>query len=346
MKLTELSRYSGGIPLAIVVLITCTSCLLASASKTTSSAAKSVVPKAPKVVERTLHCSDRSFGGLYVIPKVQAGLLYGQQELAVAKDTVKLKVPEGYEILLRGNTALLQNPAALDKWAPDTIDVLEIKSALFSIGDEQFGTRVFSHVNKLTGLRILRAAALEPDDIGVSSLKTLKKLEILSINIGKLDGSCLKDLQTLPALTDLDISDNAINLNNLSYLAKFPVLKHLEMHRCKLNKAAIQQISKCSTLEDLNLSGNSLVRDDCCEYLAKLPNLKIMDLQETQITGHGLLQLQGLKKLKEIVITSSFVSPDARVELHKAMPNTAIVLKSSSLTLNKDMNRIFAPLPK
>ena len=346
MKPISRSRYSIGIPLALLVLMTCTSCLLASASKTKTSTAKNVVPKAPKVVERTLHFSDQSFGGLYVIPKVQSGYLYGQQELAVAKDTVKLKVPEGYEVLLRGNTTLLQNPTALDKWAPDIIDALDIKSALFSIGDEQFGTRLFSHVNKLTGLRILRTPALEPDDIGVSSLKSLKKLEMLSINIGKLDGSCLKDLQTLPALTDLDISDNALNLNNLSYLAKFPVLRHLELHRCKLNKAAIQQISKCTTLTDLNLSGNPLVRDDCCEYLAKLSNLTIMDLQGTQITGHGLLQLQGLKKLKGVVITSSFVSADARVELHKAMPNTAIVLKSSSLTLNKDMSRIFAPLPK
>jgi Leucine-rich repeat (LRR) protein len=193
---------------------------------------------------------------------------------------------------------------------------------------------------------VLKAMALEPDDIGVSSLKSLKKLEMLSVNVGKLDGTCLKDLQKLPALTDLDISDNPINLNNLSYIPKFPVLRHLEMHRCKLNKEAVQQVSKSSTLADLNFSGNPGVRDDCCEYLARMPNLMVMDLTGTQITGHGLLQLKASKKLRTIFINRSFVSPDAMVELKEALPNTTIVLKSSSLTLDKDMSRIFAPLPK
>jgi hypothetical protein len=345
MNLNKRSRYSIGIPFALLILMTCTSGLIASAGRAVSSPSKNA-PKPAKVTERTLHFPEQSFGGLYVIPKATWGILYGEPEVAVAKDTVKLKIPAGYEVLLRANTALLQNPAELDKWTPDGIDCLEIKSALFSLGDEQFGTKVLSHVCKLTGLRIFRATALEPDDIGISVLRSLKKLETLSINVGKLDGSCLKDLQTLPKLKDLDISDNPINLNNLSYIPKFPALKHLELHRCKLNKGAIQTLSKCSTLENLNLSGNPLVRDDCCEYLAKLPNLMIMDLTGTQITAHGLMKLQGLKNLRSVTISSSFVAPDARSDLQKALPNTQIILKGTANEVTKDMNRIFAPLPK
>jgi hypothetical protein len=314
------------------------------AAKKTSSSSANSMPTIPKVTQRILHFPEQSFGGLYVIPKGNTGTLYGEPEVAVAKGSVKLSIPAGSEVLLKANPTLLQNPAELDKWSPDIIDCLDIKSAFLNVGDEQFGTKVLSHVKKLTGLRILRAPALEPDDIGVSALKALKKLEVLALNIGMLDGSCLKDLQTMPALGDLDLSDNQININNLSYIEKFPVLKQLGLHRCRLNKAAIQLISKSSTIEGLNLGDNSGVRDDSCDYLCKMPSLSILDLVGTQVTTHGLIKLGSSKSLRKIYLSNAQISSEALSELKKALPRVDIIVKKTAPT--KETSRIFAPLPK
>ena len=335
-----------GTLLALLVMMSFTSSETASAGSSSSTAPKKDVAKLPKVTERIIHFPPQSLGGLYVVPKVCNAMLYGEKEIAVAKDTVKIKIPAGYELYLRANATLLENPSELDKLPPDCLDCLEFRSALFNVDDEQFGTKLLSHVNKLTGLRVLKVTALEPDDIGVSSLKSMKKLQILSVNVGRLEGSCLKDLQTLPALEELDISDNPVNLNNFAYIAKFPALKHLEAHRCRLNKGAIQQISKCSTLSDLNLSGNPMVQDDCAEYLNKMPNLQLLDLTSTKMTGHGLKQLQNLKKLQYIAITSSLISPEALIDIHKALPHTHLELKGPSAPVTKENRSIFAPLTK
>jgi hypothetical protein len=336
-----------GAPLALLVmlvLMSFTSSETASAGSPT--APKKEVAKLAKVTERIIHFPPQSLGGLYVVPKVTKAMLYGENELAVAKDTVKIKIPAGYELYLRANATLLENPSELDKLPPDCLDCLEFRSALFNLDDEQFGTKLLSHVNKLTGLRVLKITALEPDDVGVSSLKSMKKLQILNVNVGRLEGSCLKDLQTLPDLEELDISDNPLNLNNFAYIAKFPALKHLEAHRCRLNKGAIQQISKCSTLSDLNLSGNPMVQDDCAEYLSKMPNLQVLDLTSTKMTGRGLKQLQNLKNLQYIAITSSLISPEALIDIHKALPHTHIEMKGPSAAVTKENRSIFAPVTK
>ena len=346
MKLVKFPLYPPGMTFALLAVMTCASHSSVFAAKTSTSDSLTSTLKTPKVTQRVLHFPEESFGGLYLISRGNEGNAYGEQEVAVAKGTVKLNVPTGREVLLRANITLLKNPAELDKWSPDGIDSLELKSALLNLGDEQFGTKIFSHVKNLTGLRALRATALEPDDIGVSSLKALKKLEIMSLNVGRLEGSCLKDLQTLPALKDLDISDNPIDLNNLSYIEKFPALKHLGLHRCKINKTAMQHISKCSTLEDLNLTGNPEVADDCCDYLCKMPSLQIMDLVGTKITARGLMKFQGSRNLRTVYISDSAVATDAIGELRRALPHTNIVLKNVRQSPSKDLNRIFAPLPK
>ena len=202
----------------------------------------------PKIIERTMKFPDTSLGGLYVIQIANSGLIYGEKEAAVAKGIVKLQVPPGSEILLRGNSNLLQKPNLLDSLAPNCIDCLEIKGAFFDLDDEQFANKMLLRVSKLTGLNKLRVTALEPDDAGMSVLKSLKKLTLLSVTVGRIEGACLKDLQTLPLLNDLDISDNPIKLDNLKYIGSFPSLKHLGLHRCKIDDDAVTDQSRNAQL--------------------------------------------------------------------------------------------------
>jgi hypothetical protein len=307
---------------------------------------KKAPDKTAKVTERIIHFPAQSLGGLYVISKQNWGGVYDAREVAVAKGIVRLQIPPGSEVLLRANAGLMQHVEALDAVSPDSIECLDIRTALFNLEDEQFGNKLLGHISRLTGLRILRIMGLEPDDAGISLLKNLKKLELLQTNVGKLDGSCLKDLQTLPHLQELDISDNPINLKNLSCIGNFRELSHLEMHRCKLNKEAMQQISKCSTLTNLNLSGNPNVNDECAEHLRKMQNLTTLDLQSTKLTAHGLLQLHNLKNLRYVAISSGFVSPESLANLRKAMPNVNFQVKGASSPVSKDTDRIFAPMPK
>ena len=309
-----------------------------------STPAAPIVAKPPKVETRTIQFADRSVGGLYLVPKMQAGNPYGVREFAVAKGKVTVAVPENMEIVLRSNANLINEPQLLDGLADAKIDCLEIKAVF--LDDESAGTgdKILEHVKRLTELKRLIIPELGPSDKALSKLKTLKKLQALTCAIGISKGDCFKDMQEMPELTELDISDNLIKSTNYQYIEKFPKLQRLILFRVGLNDEGLKHVVKCSTINNLTIGGNRDITGKSLSYLLQLKDLAILDLTGTTITPADLVQLRVLKHLWRVYASQKYFTPVAVASLAKTLPGVQILVDSPVKPVSKELGRIFAPL--
>jgi len=141
-------------------------------------------------------------------------------------------------------------------------------------------------------------------------------------------------------------------------LTKFPRLTLLSLRWSNIGPRQMEIVSHCKALDDLNLSRNGMVNDECVKYLSRLPRLAKLNLSETSVTDSGLAalskcpnltllnlgtskvtdaglkQLATLKKLSILDINNTKTTPTGLTPL-VALPLTKIVLPSSSLSKNQ-----------
>jgi hypothetical protein len=296
---------------------------------------------------RTIIFPNRSIGGLVLMPAEFPGTFFGAEEAAVAKGRVTIKMSPQQQLWLRGNTNLVREPHLLDSLAPDAVDCLELKVAFLEEGEEGFSDKILERICRLTGLKQLSIEGVSPTDAGMSKLANLKKLECLYSNIGELNGSCLKDLQKLPALKVLLISANPIRAENLKYLGEFPKLRRVDLSRTNMTEEGMKQLSqlsKCSTFRDLNLASNPAIGNDSLKYLLPIKSLEALSILSTSVTEKGIPQLRALAHLKRIDISQEHFTPKSLEDLRKQMPGVTFRVYPRAKVVNKETNRLFAPL--
>jgi len=151
-------------------------------------------------------------------------------------------------------------------------------------------------------------------------------------------------LRSLHRLQTLDLS-NVYDVSSLglAHLWKLPDLKVLDLGRLedtaspivapppKFSDGDLVHISPLTGLRELYLQGNSIT-DDGLARLSGLKDLEILDLEETRVTDKGLHHLTGLTKLKMLRLAKAkgdktAISPNAAMELNRALPDLVIQLK-------------------
>ncbi|MDZ7617214.1 MAG: leucine-rich repeat domain-containing protein, partial [Patescibacteria group bacterium] len=77
-------------------------------------------------------------------------------------------------------------------------------------------------------------------------------------------------------------------------------------------RAAMRHLDALRHIEDLNLSGTSIVDGDL-EHLKTLPNLTSLDLSDTRVTDAALDHLEGLENLRWLTLDKTDIT-DAGIE--------------------------------
>lgn len=142
-----------------------------------------------------------------------------------------------------------------------------------------------------------------PEDAqSLEDLVWMPFLEQVSIKNGNIDS--LEPLGTLSNLSDLVISDTAVNAADLAFIAGLPKLTSLTLHDCGLS--SISELSAATKLTRLDLSNNIIGNTSVLESMKQL---EYVDLSFNALTS--LESFRGMKQLTELYVSYNSISSTA-----------------------------------
>ena len=194
-------------------------------------------------------------------------------------------------------------------------------------------------IARFTALRALRFngknGQTSISDDGVKALAACSALKVLALDeltfVGTDGLSALSDLQDLE---ELYVGGTITDDHTCSVIAEFPKLKKLRLSRNQISDAALETLSKCPLLEDLDLSEDSLITNAGMAHLAKLTGLKKLNLWRVQVSDDGVLQLASLTRLEWLNLDNTKLS-DAGLPALNNM-NSLIFLHLGSTQITAD----------
>ncbi len=164
-------------------------------------------------------------------------------------------------------------------------------------------------IARFTELRALRFSGKNGKtsigDDGLAALAALKNLKVLALDDLWIGSTGIEALAALKNLEELYLAGTVIDDDTCKTIAGFPRLKKLRLARTQVSDDGLATLSTCSSLEDLDLSENSLITDAGMVHLAKLTSLKKLNLWRVQISDDGALLLAPLTKLNWLNLDNS-----------------------------------------
>ncbi|KAG2388476.1 hypothetical protein C9374_000640 [Naegleria lovaniensis] len=203
------------------------------------------------------------------------------------------------------------------------------------------GCEYLSQMTEPTSLTELDVSSNNIDKNGCKHLKCFKNLLILDISNNTIGGEGLALLfehESLPRLTDLDISRCEISNDLESFVT------HAPRHIVRLNLASntLREIAplcdeKFSHLSHLNLCVNQLSGSACrdiaeCKYFSKLTFLDLT-FNQIQASGCGVLSNKNLSNLKTLTLAHNTITGEGLKNLSNGTLSSleTLILSSNSI---------------
>ena len=138
------------------------------------------------------------------------------------------------------------------------------------------------------------------------------RARVFPVKIADLEG------KSSPFPKDMRITDD-----DLANLDKLPALNEIKLSDTEVSDAGLEHLAKLPAIRCLYLS-ETHVTDAGLKHLANLSTLSVLDLSHTQVTDEGLQYLKNLPKLHMLTLWFSRVTRDGVKQLRKEMPNCRI----------------------
>ncbi len=175
---------------------------------------------------------------------------------------------------------------------------------------------------RFTGLRALRFSGKNGytsiGDDGLAALAACKSLKVLALDDLWISTAGLETLAELRDLEELYLAGTVVDDDSSRIIAGFPKLRKLRLARTQIGDPTLDALSVCTTLQELDLSENSLITNAGMAHLAKLTALKKLNLWRVQISDEGALLLAPLTKMEWLNLDNSKLS-DAGLPLLQNM---------------------------
>ena len=114
----------------------------------------------------------------------------------------------------------------------------------------------------------------------IGRIKNIKSLKFCGEPVGE---SVLSQLQHLPCIEELDLSDTFFPSEALRHLAQLPQLHSLNLQNTRAHNNAVIYLSKSNSLAKLDCSFTQIA-DDGAKHFLSFKNLKQLDLTGTQVS--------------------------------------------------------------
>lgn len=223
----------------------------------------------------------RSIGTLYVAPASQPeewellsqvrGLIVNPENHPIKWEWLEeargsVSIPQDLKVKLKiaGKCSL----SPLQELNPDDIHTLDLsRSEVTNIS--------LSHLEQLTGLKVLELTATNVTDPGLVHLKKLPNLQGLGLSHCQISGEALVFLENLKQLRELWLSGADIHDHQLNYLANFKDLVQLGLSGTRITDEGLSKLACLKALTRLYLF-NTAVTASGTENLRKhLPACRI-----------------------------------------------------------------------
>lgn len=193
-----------------------------------------------------------------------------------------------------------------------------------------------AEIARFTDLRALRFSGKNGETtVGNNGLKELavcQSLKVLALDDLWIETPGLESISDLKDLEELYLAGTVVDDSSAKVLSGFPKLKKLRLARTQTGDAGLEILSTCTTLEEIDLSENSLITNSGMAHLAKLNNLRKLNLWRVQISDDGALMLAPLSRLEWLNLDNTKLSDTGLSALKNMNALTFLHLGSTQVT--------------
>jgi len=244
--------------------------------------------------------ADRSVR-VFDFPKKSIGFMDSGKTKVKCEGRVTVRGFEPGCLKLNMFSALVENPAILNRFREDEIGTLNISQEKFgSVAVAAVGTtqdKILQYVDHLKSLQELNVSKANVGNASVEFIGRIERLSILCVSSTQIDGNELARLPQLKNLTKLDVS----HTENVGTM--------------------LRALTRSTNLHDLDLGWDDIQEQDV-ETISTLPNLRRLVLEYTGINPKWLGYLRGLKNLRELDAAGLHLKSDD--PLVQALPHVKV----------------------
>lgn len=177
-------------------------------------------------------------------------------------------------------------------------------------------------LGQLTELRQLSIDGTIGDD-GLRNLKTLTKLELLSLRSAKITDQGLAHLSGLTELQVLGLQGTKVHGPGLAHLRNLQKLESLSLLDNPITDEDLQYFALLPLLSTLPLGGSQVTDEGILNF--KIPgNVTEIHLVSTKITDKTLRTLAGQKQLTFLWVGNTQVTPEGVAQFQASLPTCRV----------------------
>ncbi|MBW3541547.1 MAG: DUF433 domain-containing protein [Planctomycetes bacterium] len=167
--------------------------------------------------------------------------------------------------------------------------------------DEAFDDRDAQYIAKLMNLRFLVLNGTAISDAGVGTLRSLDKLEKLTLIDTNVTGTGFAGWMGRRRLRRLHLAGSPVDDEGLSSLRHLSGLESLDITLAPCAGTGFADLGQLERLRELAANGSGFT-DEGLAALRHLPNLRSLAIEDTEITDKGLEHLALLRSLQSLDI--------------------------------------------
>jgi len=133
----------------------------------------------------------------------------------------------------------------------------------------------------------------------------------------------LRIIEKFEKLTELDLSETAVDDGAIEVIATRPALVEVNFLRTQISSKGIEKLAGLK-LKRLNLDDVKGVDNSCLPAVASIKSLEFLHLGKTAVSDEGVSVLTQLKGLKTLILENTPITAGKIAELKAALPETDI----------------------
>ncbi|MBN2590959.1 MAG: redoxin domain-containing protein [Sedimentisphaerales bacterium] len=236
--------------------------------------------------------------------------------------------------LLIRNANSDENYNLIDSWellsqAMGDINIPEGKEAKLEVYEESTDFSFISNLgsNDIQALSLRRTILLDEDFVYFKNLTGLIAMDICSTN--QVHGSGFAHLTNFKSLKQLNCDNSSISDAALEHISKISSLERLTFALSQIKGPGLVHLKNLTSLKELSIPKTSIT-DDSLMYIKDIISLKRLALYDTQIGDNGLAALENMTSLERLTLGIN----DREIDVNSPITDAGLIHLSKLTKLN------------
>jgi len=166
----------------------------------------------------------------------------------------------------------------------------------------------------------------------MSDIAALRSLVLLDLSRSQLDDVDLTYIEPLEKLEYLVIDNTQVTPAGIDTIVKLPDLHAVHLNGLPIGRPELEKLSQLERVTELGLAGSRLSDADM-DYLAgEFPELEVLNLYGCAVGDTGLAALQELDRMRELYLSETAVSDKGMTGISKLSKLEALWLSGTGIS--------------